>query len=62
MQDAHYLRSQAELCLHMAAAVSDVKVAVCLRAAAADYFLRAVDAECPIGPGPDSANSTRRQP
>ena len=47
MQDARYLRSQAELCLQMAQTVSDGKVAENLRAAAAEYFSRASDAESP---------------
>ena len=38
MQDARYLRSQAELCLQIAHNVSDARVATNLRAASADYF------------------------
>ena len=46
MQDARYLRSQAELCLQMAHKVSDERVAANLRAAtSADYFSRAAEAE-----------------
>lgn len=46
MQDARYLRSQAELCLQMARGMRDDKVAENLRAAATQYFLRALDVEC----------------
>lgn len=45
MQDAHYLRSQAALCLQMAQTVSNTNIAAKDRAAAADYFSRAADAE-----------------
>ena len=45
MQDAHYLRSQAALCLQMAQTVSNTNIAAKYRAAAADYFSRAADAE-----------------
>jgi hypothetical protein len=41
MQDAAYLRSQAELCLRMALHIRDGKLAAKLRAAATQYFLRA---------------------
>jgi hypothetical protein len=54
MQDARYLRSQAELCLQMAHTVSDGKVAENLRAAAAEYFSRASDAESPSAQNPPS--------
>jgi hypothetical protein len=46
VQDARYLRSQAELCLQMARGMRDDKVAENLRAAATQYFLRALDVEC----------------
>jgi hypothetical protein len=45
MQDAHYLRSQATLCLQMADKMSDARVADKFRDAAADYFARAGKAE-----------------
>ena len=45
MQDAQYLRSQAELCLRMAHHIDDHKLAAKFRAAATQYFLRAVEAE-----------------
>jgi kynureninase len=45
MQDASYLRSQAELCLHIARALSDHEAAENLRAVAAQYFVRALEAE-----------------
>ena len=45
MQDAHYLRSQAELCLQMARGTTDDHLAENLNAAAAQYFDRAVAAE-----------------
>lgn len=45
MQDAGYLRSQAELCLRMARDITDDKLAAKFSAAATQYFLRAVDAE-----------------
>jgi hypothetical protein len=45
MQDAHYLRSQAELCLQAALTTRDHKLATNLRAAATQYFLRALEAE-----------------
>jgi hypothetical protein len=45
MQDARYLRSQAELCLRMARDITDDKLAAKFSAAATQYFLRAVDAE-----------------
>lgn len=45
MQDAHYLRSQAELCLQLAQATSNDHLADNLNAAAARYFDRAVAAE-----------------
>ncbi len=45
MQDASYLRSQAELCLHIARALSDYEAAENLRAVAAQYFVRALEAE-----------------
>lgn len=45
MQDAHYFRSQAELCLEMARQVSDRRLAESLRLDAAQYFLRATELE-----------------
>jgi len=45
MQDAHYLRNQAELCLEMARQVSDRRLAESLRLDAAQYFMRATDLE-----------------
>jgi hypothetical protein len=45
MTDARYLRSQAELCLHMAKVARDDHVADNLRSAAAEYFLRATECE-----------------
>ena len=45
MQDASYLRSQAELCLRMAHHITDDKLAAKFSAAATQYFLRAVEAE-----------------
>ena len=41
MQDAPYLRSQAELCLRIAQHIRDDKLAAKFRAAATQYFLRA---------------------
>ena len=41
MQDAVYLRSQAELCLRMAQHIREEKLAAKFRAAATQYFLRA---------------------
>ncbi len=41
MQDATYLRLQAELCLRMAHHIRDDKLASKFRAAATQYFLRA---------------------
>jgi uncharacterized protein DUF6894 len=49
MQDACYLRSQAELCLQIARALSDHKAAENLRAVAAQYFVRTLEAECRLG-------------
>jgi hypothetical protein len=51
MQDANYLRSQAKLCLQMARQTSDDKTAGNLRAAAVQYFDRAVEVEGPSAPG-----------
>ena len=45
MEGAGYLRSQAELCLQMAWAMSDPHAAVSLRAAAAEDFARALVVE-----------------
>ena len=45
MRDAHYLRSQAELCLRIAQLMSDSRLAECFRAAATEYFLHALDLE-----------------
>ncbi len=45
MQDASYLRSQAELCLQITRAISDHKAAENLRAVAAQYRVRALEAE-----------------
>ena len=50
MQDASYLRSQAELCLQMARGMSDDKVAANPRAAATQYFVRALEVERPPKP------------
>jgi hypothetical protein len=41
MQDAAYLRSQAELCLRIAQHIRDDKLAAKFRAAATQYFLHA---------------------
>jgi hypothetical protein len=41
MQDASYLRSQAELCLRIASHIRDKNLAAKFRAAATQYFLRA---------------------
>jgi hypothetical protein len=41
MQDASYLRSQAELCLRIARHIHDKNLAGKFRAAATQYFLRA---------------------
>jgi len=41
MQDAGYLRSQAELCLRIARHIRDENLAGKFRAAATQYFLRA---------------------
>jgi hypothetical protein len=45
MQDASYLRSQADFCLQIARAMSDHKAAEKLRAVGAQYFVRALEAE-----------------
>jgi hypothetical protein len=45
MQDASYLRSQAELCLQIARAISDYEAAENLRAVAAQYLVRSLEAE-----------------
>jgi hypothetical protein len=45
VQDASYLRSQAELCLQMARGMRDDKVAGNLRAAATQHFVRALEVE-----------------
>jgi hypothetical protein len=45
MQDASYLRSQAELCLRIAHHIRDKNLATKFRAAATQYFLRAVETE-----------------
>jgi hypothetical protein len=50
VQDARYLRSQAELCLQMARGMRDDKVAENLRAAATQYFVRALEVERPPEP------------
>ena len=58
MQDARYLRSQAELCLQMARKLNDDNLAKNLGSAAAQYFQRAVESERPqvIGePDPSTA-------
>ena len=47
MEGAGYLRSQAELCLQMARAMSDPHAAEGLRAAAGRYFARALVVESP---------------
>jgi hypothetical protein len=49
MQDACYLRSQAELCLQIARALSDHKAAENLRAVAAQCFLRTLEAKRRLG-------------
>jgi uncharacterized protein DUF6894 len=49
MQDAGYLRSQAELCPQMARALSDHEAAENLRAVAAQYPVRALEAERWLG-------------
>jgi hypothetical protein len=45
MQDASYLRSQAELCLRIAHHIRDKNLATKFSAAATQYFLRAVETE-----------------
>ena len=45
MQDARYLRAQAELCFDIARQLSNRQVADNLRAAAAQYLARATEAE-----------------
>jgi hypothetical protein len=49
MQDASYFRSQAEVCLQIARALSDHKAAENLRAEAAQYLIRALEAEPTLG-------------
>jgi hypothetical protein len=49
MEDASYLRSQAELCLQIARRLSAHKAAENLRAVAAQYFVRALEAERQLG-------------
>jgi len=49
MDDAAYLRSQADLCLRIAHQMSDPKVAEGLRVTAAQYLARAMDAEADAG-------------
>jgi hypothetical protein len=49
MQDAGYFRSQAELCLQIARALSDHKAAENLRAVAAQYLVRALETEPQLG-------------
>jgi hypothetical protein len=50
MEDAAYLRSQAELCLEIAQQMSDPLAARELRRKAARYLARATNAESSIGP------------
>jgi hypothetical protein len=45
MSDAHYLRSQAELCMDVARRLSDRNAAGHLKAKAADYLSRAAELE-----------------
>ena len=45
MQDARYLRAQAELCMEIASQMSDPKAAQQLRADAADFHARAAAIE-----------------
>jgi hypothetical protein len=45
MQDAHYWRAQADLCLNMARKVSDKKAAESLRAQAAEFHSKAQNLE-----------------
>lgn len=60
MQDAHYLRSQAELCLQMARTTTDAHLADNLTAAAAQYFDRAVGAESVQGSAQRPVRSQER--
>jgi hypothetical protein len=53
MQDAGFLRSQAEMCLEVAGKISDRKAADNLRAKAAEYFSRAVELENARGKVPN---------
>ena len=50
MEDAAYLRSQAELCLAIAQQMSDPVAAQELRLKAAQYLARAMDTEASTGP------------
>ena len=50
MQDARYLRAQAELCFDIARQLSNRQVADNLRAAAAQYLVRATEAENSTAP------------
>jgi hypothetical protein len=52
MQDAGFLRTQAEMCLEVARKLSDRKAAENLRAKAAEYFSRAVELETVSGKPP----------
>jgi hypothetical protein len=51
MEDAAYLRSQAELCLEIAQQMSDPVAARELRLKAAQYLARATNPEASTGPG-----------
>jgi hypothetical protein len=61
MPDARYLRSQVELCLEIARQLGDQQAAANLRAAAARYFARAVEAERHSSSGPCELNMKTAQ-
>ena len=58
MPDAGYFRSQAELCLRLAAQISDRREADALRVRAAHYEARAVEVET-SRPAPDATGMNR---
>ena len=58
MQDARYLRAQAEFCLKLASQLSSREAAENLRAAAAQYFARACAVEEGYGDGSADAIKT----
>jgi hypothetical protein len=59
MQSAQYLRSQAELCLEVARQLSNPQDVKRLRARAAEYLTRALDAE--VASDPSKAAPKRGQ-